>query len=70
MTTVELPSEPYSITPDLIITGVMEGDRFSTQRPKLIELKAMRDIPDINVYRIKVNGLSQNLYNEVAETSQ
>ena len=56
-------------TPDLIITGVMEGDRFSTQRPKLIELKAMRDIPDINVYRIKVNGLSQNLYNEV-ETSQ
>ena len=29
----------------------------------------MRDIPDINVYRIKVNGLSQNLYNEVGDQS-
>ena len=48
-------------TPDLIVTGVMEGDRFSTQRPKLIELKALKDISDISLYRIKVNTSLSNI---------
>ena len=41
-------------TPDIIITGVMEGDRFSQQRPKLIELKALRDVDDLRKYKIVI----------------
>ena len=42
-------------TPSLIITGVLEADRNS-QRPKLIEFKAIRDVDCLKDYRVKIGS--------------
>ena len=42
-------------TPSIIVTGVLEGDR-SSQRPKLIEFKAIRDVDCLRDYRVKVGS--------------
>ena len=42
-------------TPDIIITGVMEANRSNQLRPKIIELKAIRDITELGLYKIKIN---------------
>ena len=47
-------------TPDLIITGVMEGDRSNSQRPKIIELKALKDIDDLRKYKIVIYHKDSN----------
>ena len=50
-------------TPSLIITGVLEADRNS-QRPKLIEFKAIRDVDCLKDYRIKI-GSSYYILGEI-----
>ena len=49
-------------TPSLIITGVMEANR-SSQRPKLIEFKALRDVDCLRDYKVKFGNAEYVLGN-------
>ena len=38
-------------TPDFILTGVAEAERYQASLPKIVELKALRDIDDVRLYK-------------------
>ena len=52
-------------TPSLIITGVMEANR-SSQRPKLIEFKALRDVDCLRDYKVKFGNAEYVLGNTLS----
>ena len=57
----ELPLELFKNTPDIILTGVAEGNRYGSLRPKIVELKAIKDIPDLQLYQLKIGSYNTKL---------
>ena len=58
-----------SNTPPLMISGVFYGDRSNAQRPKGIELSAIRDVEDIRLYSITIGDLRLILTNSNSSKS-